>query len=409
MLMVHRSLRKLLGIASLPFESWVTWTTIETKAMSIKSQYNPQSVPHPGVELRETLVELGMGPKEFALRTEKPEKTIIAVLNGKSALTPDMAILFEHVLRIPAHYWMERQRQYDEAMARSKGREALKLGSAWCKQFPYAAMQRLGWVPATKDAVKRTEALLHFFGFGSPSAWESYYLEEGLRTSFRLSLVSSKNPHAISAWLRQGEQQAKSMDVGIYDRRAFLDVLHSVKPLVAEHPPNFFEQLQQSCLQAGVRVVYTPCLPKAPINGCARWVADGPLIQLSARYKRNDIFWFSFFHEAGHIVLHGKRDIFVEGVSPELQDLKKESEADTFAAKHLLSAEQQALLLEQMPLNDTELARWADRFGTHPAILVGRLQHLGHWPYSRGHQFFETIDLDAWFGRKDHASARYDA
>ena len=82
--------------------------------MALQNQYFPQSVPHPGETLVEKLEEMGMGPKEFALRTGKPEKTITAILNGGSSITPDMAVQFENVTKIPAHFWMNHQRGYDE-------------------------------------------------------------------------------------------------------------------------------------------------------------------------------------------------------------------------------------------------------------------------------------------------------
>lgn len=78
-----------------------------------QNQYNPQSVQHPGATLAEKLTEMGMGPKEFALRTGKPEKTITAILKGNSSITADMAVLFERVTKIPAHFWMNYQRGYD--------------------------------------------------------------------------------------------------------------------------------------------------------------------------------------------------------------------------------------------------------------------------------------------------------
>ncbi len=70
--------------------------------MANLNQFNPESIPHPGITLSEKLSEMEMGPKEFALRSGKPEKTIIAILSGKSAITPDMAIQFEIVTKIPA-------------------------------------------------------------------------------------------------------------------------------------------------------------------------------------------------------------------------------------------------------------------------------------------------------------------
>ncbi len=81
-----------------------------------------------------------------------------------------------------------------------------------------------------------------------------------------------------------------------------------LKAIIANHPEGFFNQLQSICLEAGVKVVYTPCINKAPISGSTCWLnGDTPFIQLTGRYNRNDSFWFTFFHEAGHILLHGKR------------------------------------------------------------------------------------------------------
>lgn len=58
-----------------------------------------------------------MCPKEFALHSGKPEKTIKLILKGESSITADMAVLIENVTKIPANYWMNHQRDYDEYIA----------------------------------------------------------------------------------------------------------------------------------------------------------------------------------------------------------------------------------------------------------------------------------------------------
>ena len=83
-----------------------------------KNQYIPQIYFHPGETLAEKLEEMGMNSKEFAICTGKPEKTINAVLDGKSAITPDLAVQFENVTQIPAHFWLNSQQNYDEFKAK---------------------------------------------------------------------------------------------------------------------------------------------------------------------------------------------------------------------------------------------------------------------------------------------------
>ncbi len=78
-----------------------------------KNQYFPETVTHPGFTLEEKLRELDMGPKEFAVRTGKPEKTISHILAGSSSITPEFAKLFEDVLHIPAEFWLNRQKQFN--------------------------------------------------------------------------------------------------------------------------------------------------------------------------------------------------------------------------------------------------------------------------------------------------------
>jgi HTH-type transcriptional regulator / antitoxin HigA len=359
------------------------------------NEYRPQSVMHPGLELKEKLEELRMPPFEFAVRCNKPVPTISKVLNTKSAITPEMAVQFEKVLRIPAKYWLRRQFSYDEAVARQKQSEVGEAAKHWARQFPYAEMAKRGWVVKTKQIDAKVEALLAFFGISSYEAWERVYLYSELKASFRVSLAHTKTPHALSAWLRRGDTLARELDAPVYSAKKLKKALPKLKSIMAAQADDFFDQIQATCLTAGVKVVHTPCLPKAPINGVARWIEDNktPLIQLSDRHKRNDVFWFSFFHELGHILLHGKKDVFLENVDYEGKNQEKEAEADAFAVKWTFSEKQEAEVVQAEHLDGEKVLAFAERFNTHPAIIIGRMQKKGIIPYSQGQEFIVRIDL----------------
>lgn len=359
-----------------------------------KNQYHPQIAFHPGETLAEKLEELGMGPKEFAIRTGKPEKTIIAIIKGKSSITPEMAVQFEHVLKIPAHFWLNMQRNYDEFIAREERKELLKESTDWAKMFPITDMVKKGWLPTKTSIQEKTSELLAFFSISNHNAWEDYYFNQQLKVSFRISLAHTKEPHAISAWLRKGELQAAELPTKPYDEKCFKEVLPEIKSIMAKHPDNFFKYLQKVCLEAGVKVVHTPCINKAPINGSTRWLNDTPLIQLTGRYKRNDSFWFTFFHEAGHILLHGKKDIFLENIDYSEKDKQKEKEADEFAIKWTLTTYEQQEIIDAAPLDEDDIKTFAKKFNTHPAIIIGRLQHDGLVSYSLGRRFFEPVEFE---------------
>jgi len=363
--------------------------------MSIKNQYRPQSVTHPGFILEEKLAEIGMSKKEFAVRTQKPEKTISQVVNQISSITPDMAVLFENVLKIPASFWLKLQIKHDEAVAREKVVNICDASEAWARRLPYAHIAKDGWVPPTRKVEEKVRNALNFFGISSYKAWEDIYLKQELKVAFRISLAHMKEPEAISVWLRMGELQAAEKQVAEYCPNSFVDALEKAKHLMFKHPSDFFSQLEKLCADSGVKLVYTPCLPKAPISGCTRWIDGTPVMQLSGRYKTNDKFWFTFFHEAGHILKHGKKDIFLEDTSNG-HDTDKEREADEFAAEMLLPKAQEEEILKYLDFSIPKIKFWSRKFNVHPAIIVGRLLHNKTitYPAPNGlHNFFVPIEL----------------
>ena len=350
--------------------------------MATKNEYHPDTVSHPGMMLEEKLEELDMPVKEFAVRTGKPEQTIIKVLKGKSSITPDMAIQFEKVLGIPAKGWLRHDRAYQEYNARIKYRQAIKNAIDWMRRFPYRDMVKCGWVPDTRKPEERVENLFSFFGISSADAWADYFMEGKLKVSFRLSLKSAQNPEALSVWLRHGEITAPKMEAAPYQPDTFKSALKDLKSLIhTPEDPAFFKKLQKICADAGVKVIYSPKTEGAPVSGATRFIGDHPVIQLSNRYKWHDTFWFNFFHEAGHILKHGRKEVFLEGVDYDDADQKKEEEANTFAARHLLPGKALANLIASGTITEESILKAAEEADTHPGIVVGRLQHdkvIGH-------------------------------
>lgn len=366
--------------------------------VTFENQFKPDYVPHPGLMLEERLEELGMSIKEFAIRTGKPEQTIIKIIGTKSAITSDMAVQFEDVLKIPASLWLKMQYSYDEYLARLKRQEVIESSYEWARAFPYADMARKGWVKTTSKVEEKVSALFNFFGMSNVQAWEDYYYSQKLRVNFRISLKHMQESYAVSAWLRQGEIQVNEINAPEYNESKLKEALPKFKLLMANHPDDFFLQLQSICLDCGVKVVYTPNLPKAPIHGSTRWIKGNPVIQLSARRKQNDGFWFTFFHEVGHILLHGKKYISIENVGYTDMDKQKEDEADAFAVENVFTEKEEhevvRFAMNKESISDSDIIRFAKQFGTHPAVIVGRLQFKNYISYSQGRHFIQSINLE---------------
>jgi addiction module HigA family antidote len=339
---------------------------------------------HPGITLREKLEELKITPKEFAIRTGKPIKTISNVLNGKSSITSEMAVQFEKVLNIPASFWMAKQANYDEYIAREKEKEELAESLEWSKKFPYNYLAKLGYVPFTRDAKEKAENLLSFFNISKPKSWEEIYINQQVPAFFRISLKKSKNPYSLSAFLRIGEIEASKIDAPPFNKAKLKEVLKNLKDIMNKESEDFLEKIKELSLSAGVKIIFTPALPNTAINGVVRWINDNPVIQITDRFKRYDIFWFSLFHEYGHIILHGnKKDIFLEEIENTKSKSKEEveTEADKFAEEFLLSYKDYNKIIDKLnSLPDKNPSKilntikdLAKGLNIHKDIIIGRI------------------------------------
>jgi addiction module HigA family antidote len=185
---------------------------------------------------------------------------------------------------------------------------------------------------------------------------------------------------------RNEEKERLKKEVGWLRRFPIADMIKAgcinrQESKVEKFDETFEAQTVHLCSRAGVAVVLVPAFPGAPVYGATRWLtSEKAMIQLSLRGRFEDHFWFTFFHEAGHILLHGKKDIFIEWNQGEDE---KELEADQFARNLLIPLGAWQKFLSSGNCRSSEAVEtFAAQMDISPAIVVGRLQHEGHLPHS---------------------------
>ncbi|MBA4369171.1 MAG: hypothetical protein C0403_16205, partial [Desulfobacterium sp.] len=89
-----------------------------------------------------------------------------------------------------------------------------------------------------------------------------------------------------------------------------------------------------------------------------------------------DIFWFSLFHELGHILLQDRNSVFLETDNEEYS--LNEKEADQYASDVLIPPSGYARFIEKGNFYKDSIVHFADEIQISPGIVVGRLQHDGH-------------------------------
>lgn len=345
-------------------------------------QYAPDYLVTPGEVLEDYLEHLSMSQAELANRTGLAKKTINEIIKGKSPITPETALKFEMTLGRPAQFWNNVERRFQENRVRLVAQQRYAENVVWLKRFPVREMLKLGWIAKRATDILQLEEMLRFFGIASPEQWDSVW-QGHQAVAYRQTKRFEKKEEAISAWLRQGEILVQQVECEPFDKKRFLEILGQIRMLTTEQPEVFEPRLQELCASSGVAVVFVPELPKTGVYGATRWLGDKATIQLSLRYKSNDHLWFTFFHEAGHIVKHGRKDVFIEANG---HDDPKEQEANEFASDMLIPRRdfQRLVRAGRPPLASIE--RFATEIGLAPGIVVGRLQHEELLPRSIGNK-----------------------
>jgi len=344
-------------------------------ATRIVNEYEPDYVSPPGETLEEILNDRETSQIDLARRTGRTSKFINEIIKGKARITPDFALELERVMGIPDSFWNNRQRHYDAFKTRKKESEALMKSIEWAKKFPYSKMAGFKCVPDINDKLERLKNLLNFFGVASPDAWHTTWDNTIASCNYRKSAKFSTDEYALAAWLRRGELVAHAIECRKYNRTNFMKALRKIRGLTTLCPNEFQPKLIDICRLCGVVVAFIPEFPKTA-SGATRWITPSKaLIQLSLKYKTNDHFWFTFFHEAAHILFHQKRPIFIEDGNA---SNAHEQEADDFATEWLIPSNEYYAFIDQCRssrISKHSIKSFAEKIGIAPGIIVGRLQH----------------------------------
>ncbi|MBI4590534.1 MAG: HigA family addiction module antidote protein [Candidatus Rokubacteria bacterium] len=345
--------------------------------MAIEAQVRSDLPIPPGELLAETLDAMNLSQAELARRMGRPVQAINEIVRGSKEITPETAIQLERVLGVPAHVWLGLEAEYRHTKARLDDRKRLAAEADLPAAKLYRPLVRLGWLPKTRDKIEQIARLLDFFGVGSLRN-----IPEAEAAAYRLSRTKTAQPEALAAWLRKGELEAEKIATAPFNEDRLRNFLPELRQLTMKAPRIFESHVKKALSDCGVALVLLPHLPKTHAHGATRWSSpEKALVQLSLRGKWADIFWFSLFHELGHVLLHGRKQVYIEWSDGD-QD-EPEVQADRFARDQLIAPDVYQAFLDKRGFSATAVAAFARNQGIHPGIVVGRLQHEGHVPYSQ--------------------------
>lgn len=360
-------------------------------------EFSPDWIVTPGEIIGDVLAERGWTKTEFAQRTEFSEKHIHQLLNGTRSITQDTAIKLEKVLGSTPRFWLGLEAQYREQLAKTADMAELAADVDWLKELPLSDMIRFGWVQRAASRPLQVYNCLRYFAVSSVTAWRLQYQQPV--AAYRASGLLTKSPATVSTWLRQAEKLADALRCAPYDKSRFETTLTQARALTCESSSAvFFPQLQQLCAVAGVAVVLAPAPKGCPVSGATKWLTpQKALVVLSLRGKSDDKFWFTFFHEAAHLLKHGKSLTFLDILGKDGLNAAEEAEADAFARNFLLPQDAYKAFVAQARFSQASVCSFAEQQQTSPGIVVGRLQFDKRlpWTHLNGLKAMYSWDLES--------------
>ena len=276
-----------------------------------KNRYNPDYATPPGWLLEAELEALGISKGEFARRCGCSAREIKKIIAGEAPIGPQMAIQIARISGGGPDIWLRMESNYRLRSAQLAEMATSPQYAEWVKRFPTAEL-------AARDAIDEPESvgntaaqLLAFFGFATLDEWRAEHATA--KNAYRYSTAFDGDEAVLATWLQFGEIEAVYTKCPDYDEAVFMQSLHKIRSLTAAGTDDCLPEAQRLCQQSGVILAFVEPLAQLDISGAAWWFSPGKaVIQLNPRHETDDRLWSTFFHEAAHILLHRKRDIFID-------------------------------------------------------------------------------------------------
>ena len=337
-----------------------------------KKELNSEYIIAPGETIIDLLEANCMTQLDLASKTGINKKTINEIIKGKAPITTSTALKLEYVFDIPAGFWNNLESNYREALERKKDLESILEEEKYLEKIPYNEMSKRNWdfIKDTKDSFERVINLRKFFAVASLK----FDTELKRKIAFRKSDGSNFSFEALYCWLRYGEIQSNKEEYPIFDIEKLKTNTKKIRELVNKPFLNQLGKITNILKECGVALVYEPHLPNTYVNGVSyKITCDKAIIMISDRSKRDDVLWFTLFHEIAHLVRHSKKEVFIDIEGIESNDI--ELDADNFARNILIDDSIfNKFVQDNKQITNDVINKFSKDNNIMPGIVVGRLQ-----------------------------------
>ena len=335
---------------------------------------------HPGQYVEDLIEDYNVTQKEFAERLGVSAKTVSKLVNAEESISKETAHKLAKLSGVSMQTWLNLQNIYDVKVAEIIEQREFDQGreKEICEMIDFKYFKQKGYVPEKRygigEKITDLRKILEVSSLEYLVTFNHLVSYRNTRDFTEKSIVNS------NIMLELASKKARNKTTTKLNRRKLERSLPTLRELTRRDPKDFAQELTDILLECGVVLVGLPALANANLNGATKKFGNGSvLLLLTDRNKASDIFWFSLFHEIGHIL---QNDFSSDD---EGSDSYRRSEelADQFAKDLLIDPQDYQRFIDEACFDKQSIKEFADEIGIHPSIVLGRLQNDHYLGYDQ--------------------------
>lgn len=337
-------------------------------------EYNDTIAFHPGYYIKEIIEESGLTQEDFAKRLGTTPKNISILIRGEQSLSIDIAMKLSRMLGTSVSYWLNLQNAYDSLIAEFKSEEELLQEREIFKMLDYKYFRENFGLPDLPRKIDEQIATVRtFLNVATLSVFE----KRDMAVSFRSASdeLSDANIVKANVMVQIAINQALTIETPKFNKLKFKRAIEYALSLTKNHE-DFYPLIWKAFHEAGVIFVILPNLSGSKINGATKKIGKNVMLMVSDRRLYSDTFWFTLFHEIGHI-MNGDY-----GISFDRETGEKEDAADRFAEDSLIDPVKYQDFVQKDIFTISSIKEFASLIDRDPGIVLGRLQNDGQVEYN---------------------------
>lgn len=330
-------------------------------------EYNDTIAFHPGYYIKEIVDESGLTQEDFAKRLDTTPKNLSLLIRGEQSLSIDIAMKLSRMMGTSVNYWLNLQNAYDTLIAEFKSGEELEEERKVFEYFDYKFFRENYGLPnLSRQKDEQIKALRTFLNVATLTV----LAKRDMAVSFRNATekLTEANTVKANAMVQIATNKALKIKAPKFNKKKFEEAVQYALTLTEKHD-EFYPLLRKAFWETGVIFVILPNIAGSKTNGATKKIGENIMLMVNNRRLNADTFWFTLFHEIGHII-NGDY-----GISFEKETGEQEEAADRFAENSLIPSEQYAEFIEQAQFDIQSIKNFAKKINRDPGIVLGRLQN----------------------------------